>query len=90
MSGKVSQVKQSPVFGYSVAIEHDNHITSYYFGLSEVSIKEDSVVEQGDKIGVSGYTEYDKEAKNHVYFQIKKYQNYLNPEKVFGKKSNEV
>ena len=90
MSGKVVQVKQSPVFGYSVAIEHENNITTYYVGLSEVSVKKDSLVSQGDKIGVSGHTEYDKEAKNHVYFQVKKYQEYLNPEKVIGKKTSEL
>ena len=90
MSGEVVEVKHSPVFGYCVVIEHDEDFTTYYYGLSEVTVKEDTEVNQGDKIGVSGYTEYDKEAKNHVYFQVKKNQKYLNPEKVIGKKTSEL
>lgn len=90
MSGEVVEVKHSPVFGYCVVIEHDDNFTTYYYGLSEVTVKEDTEVNQGDKIGVSGYTEYDKEAKNHVYFQVKKNQKYLNPEKVIGKKTSEL
>lgn len=90
MTGKVVEVKHSPVYGYCVAIEHNADFTTYYYGLSEVTVNKDSEVSQGDKIGVSGYTEYDKEAKNHVYFQVKKNQKYLNPEKVIGKKTSEL
>ena len=90
MSGKVIEVKESPIFGKCVVIEHDDNINTLYYGLSEVCVQKDTEVKQNDKIGVSGYTEYDKEAKNHVYFQVKKNQKYLNPEKVIGKKTSEL
>ena len=90
MSGKVIEVKESPIFGKCVVIEHDDNINTLYYGLSEVCVQKDTEVKQNDKIGVSGYTEYDKEAKNHVYYQVMKDNKYLNPKNVFGKKSSEL
>ncbi len=90
MSGKVLEVKESPIFGKCVVIEHDDGINTLYYGLSEVCVQKDAEVKQKDKIGVSGYTEYDKEAKNHVYFQVMKDNKYLNPKNIFGKKTSEL
>ena len=90
LSGKVIEVKESPIYGKCVVIEHDDGINTLYYGLSEVCVQKDAEVKQKDKIGVSGYTEYDKEAKNHVYFQVMKDNKYLNPKNVFGKKTSEL
>lgn len=90
MSGKIIEVKDSPLFGKCVIIEHDDNIKTYYYGLSDVNVTKGTVVNQGDKIGVSGYTELDKEAGNYVYFQVMKKNTYLNPEKILGKKTSEL
>lgn len=90
LSGKVVEVKDSPLYGKCVVIEHDDDVKTYYYGLSDVTVAKGTVVNQGDKIGVSGHTELDKEAGNHVYFQVVKKNAYLNPEKVLGKKTSEL
>jgi stage II sporulation protein Q len=90
LSGKVVEIKENPLYGKYVVLEHKENIKTYYYGLSEVTVNVGADVEQGTKIGVSGYTEIDKEAGNHVYLKIVKGGKHLNPEKTIGKKITEI
>lgn len=90
LSGTVSEVKNNPLFGSYVVITHDDDVKSYYYGLSEIKVEVGSSVAIGDVIGVSGTTEIDKEAGNHVFLKIKKNDRYYNPEKLIGKKVSEI
>ncbi|MBR2891425.1 MAG: M23 family metallopeptidase [Bacilli bacterium] len=89
-SGKVIDVKEHPLYSNYVVIEHDNDIKTYYYGLSEVVVSVGMEVEQNMKIGVSGTTELDSEAGNHVYLKVEKNGKKLNPEKLTGKKISEI
>ena len=71
-------------------LEHDNKIKTYYYGLSEVCVTVGAVINQGDKIGVSGTTEIDSESGVHVFVKVTKDDTCLNPEKVIGKKISEI
>ena len=90
LSGTVSEVKNNPLFGSYVVITHDDDVKSYYYGLSEIKVEVGSSVAIGDVIGVSGTTEIDKAAGNHVFLKIKKNDRYYNPEKLIGKKVSEI
>ncbi len=90
LSGKVIEIKESPLYGNYVVIEHNNQLVSYYYGLSEVTVTVGTTINQGDKIGTSGHTNIDKEAGNHVYLQVKKNGMYVNPESLVGKKISEI
>lgn len=90
LSGKVLEIKESPLYGRYVVLEHDNKIKTYYYGLSEVCVTVGAVINQGDKIGVSGTTEIDSESGVHVFVKVTKDGTCLNPEKVIGKKISEI
>ena len=90
LSGKVLEIKESPLYGRYVVLEHDNKIKTYYYGLSEVCVTVGAVINQGDKIGVSGTTEIDSESGVHVFVKVTKNDTCLNPEKVIGKKISEI
>ena len=90
LSGTVVEVKENPLYGNYVVIEHKDNVKTCYYGLSEVVVSVGSKVNQGDKLGVSGTTEIDSEAGNHVYFQILKNNKNLNPEKQIGKKITDL
>lgn len=90
LSGKVVEVKDNPLYGTYVVVEHDNGITSFYYGLQNVTVSTSQEVEQGTKLGSSGTTEIDKEAGNHVFLKIQKDGKKLNPETLIGKKVSEV
>ncbi len=90
LSGTVIEVKENPLYGNYVVLEHSDNLKTCYYGLSEVTVAVGSKVNQSDKLGTSGKTEIDSEAGNHVYFQVLKNDKHLNPEKTFGKKTTEV
>lgn len=90
LSGKVCEVKQNPLYGTYVVIEHDHDIKTFYYGLQDVVVSVGMEVEQGSKLATSGTTEIDKEAGNHVFLKIQKSGKKLNPEALIGKKISEV
>ena len=90
LSGKVVEIKDSPLYSNYVVVEHNDGLKSYYYGLSEVTVTLGSNVTQGDKLGVSGKTEIDAETGNHVYLKIVKSGEHYNPEKLIGKKISEI
>lgn len=90
LSGTVTEVKENPLYGNYVVLEHKDGVKTCYYGLSEVTVTVGSTVNQGDKLGTSGTTEIDQEAGNHVYFQILKNNKHLNPDKQIGKKITDL
>lgn len=90
LSGKVIEVKESPLYNNYVVIEHSNGFKTTYYGLSEVNVTTGNTVNQGDKIGVCGKTEIDVETGNHVYIKMTKDGKNYNPEKLVGKKVSEI
>lgn len=90
LSGTVTEIKNNSLFGNYVVVQHDNDLKSYYYGLSEIDVEVGSSINQGDVIGTSGTTEIDQAAGNHVFLKIKKNDKFYNPEKLIGKKINEI
>ena len=90
LSGEVVEIKESPLYGNYVVVKHGDNLKTCYYGLSEVTTSVGATINQGDKLGVSGNTDIDKEAGNHVYFQIQKNGKYVNPENLIGKKKSEI
>jgi stage II sporulation protein len=90
LSGKVLEIKSSPLYGNYVVVEHNDNVKVYYYGLTDVTVTVGAEVAQGDKLGTSGYTEIDKEAGNHVFIQVLKENTYLNFESLVGKKISEI
>ena len=90
LSGEVFEIKESPLYGKYVVLRHSNDIKTFYYGLSEVTVTVGSTVNQGDKIGVSGQTEIDSESGIHVFLKVTKAGEFINPEKVIGKKVSEI
>jgi stage II sporulation protein Q len=90
LSGTVSKVTDSPVYGKCVTIDHGDGIVTEYMSLGTVAVNEGDEIEQGAVIGTSGTNEYDSTAGNHVHFQFKYKDAAINPELVIGKKVNEI
>lgn len=90
MSGKITEIKTSPLYGNYVIVEHNDDLKTFYYGLDEVFVQVGTSIKQGEKIGTSGLTDIDKEAGNHLYFLVKKSGKYLNPEVLIGKKISEI
>lgn len=90
ITGTVTEISSSPLFGTYVVLSSDENVKTYYYGLSEVSINKGAMVKQGEKIGSAGTTAVDQETGVHVYFQITKDGKYINPEKAIGCKVKDL
>lgn len=85
LSGKVINVKEDDSLGKIIEIEHDKDFISIYQSLSEVNVKKDDIINQGQVIGTSGTNELDKELGNHLHFELLYKGNIVNPEEHLNK-----
>lgn len=84
LSGTVTEVKEDPILGNVVSIEHQNGVETYYASLGEVDVKAGSKVKQGDTIGIAGKNLFGKDNGTHVHFEIRKDGKEVNPEAFFN------
>lgn len=88
--GKVVESKFDETLGYVVVIDYTNDVYGIYSSLSSTSLKEGDMVEDGALIGVSGKNNYDVLASNHLSYELKVGNSYIDPELSFGKKIEDV
>ncbi|WP_373893953.1 peptidoglycan DD-metalloendopeptidase family protein [Virgibacillus sp. CBA3643] len=84
LTGTVTEVKEDPLLGNVVVMEHGDNVATYYASLDEVSVSADTDVEQGDSIGTAGKNIFGKDNGTHVHFEIRKDGNEVNPESFFN------
>lgn len=80
LSGTVIEVKEDPLLGNVVVIDHGDEVKTYYASLGDVTVEQGAKVEQGDVIGEAGKNNFGKENGTHVHFEIRKGDTALNPE----------
>ncbi|HLR67734.1 M23 family metallopeptidase [Virgibacillus alimentarius] len=84
LSGTVTEVKEDPLLGNVVVLDHGDDVVTYYASLGEVDVKADSEVEQGDKLGTAGKNLFGKDNGTHVHFELRKNDIEVNPEEYFN------
>lgn len=90
LDGTVINVKEDNILGTTVEIRHNNELISIYQSLSNVTVKKDDTVLQGQIIGKSGTNNINKELKEHLHFELYYKGMVVNPEEYFGKKLQEL
>lgn len=80
-AGKVTEVKEDPMWGTTVTITHSNGLVSYYAGLKAVpDVKQNQKVNLGDVIGKVGNTaEIEHAEESHLHFGVKKDDKWIDP-----------
>lgn len=81
--GTVVDVREDELLGTVVEIKHDNDFISSYQSLSEVSVKKNDTVKQGQVIGKSGTNTIDQDLGNHLHFELYKSGSVVDPSKYF-------
>lgn len=84
LSGTVSEVKEDPLLGNVVIIEHSDDVKTFYASLGEVAVQADDEVAQGEVLGTAGTSNFGKDKGTHVHFEIRKNDVAVNPESVFN------
>lgn len=85
LDGTVIKVSEDNLLGNIVEIEHTNKIISVYQSVSEVAVKENQVVKQGEVIAKSGESNLNLSLKKHLLFELIVNSNIVNPEDYFNK-----
>ena len=85
LDGTVIKVSEDDLLGNIVEIEHTNKIISVYQSVSEVAVKENQVVKQGEVIAKSGESNKNLSLKKHLLFELIVNSNIVNPEDYFNK-----
>jgi stage II sporulation protein Q len=84
-SGTVTKAEKDPILGYVVEIDHQDGIVTHYQSLANVEVEAGDTVKQGEVIAKAGQSSFNKEAKTHVHFEVRKDDQPLNPNDFVGK-----
>ncbi len=84
-AGKVKTVKNDPLWGWTVELEHDGGFTSIYCGLAEPTLTEGSEVAVGDVLGTLGDSNLAEVSDTaHLHFAIKQDGKFIDPAQKLG------
>ncbi|HET7657520.1 MAG TPA: M23 family metallopeptidase [Bacillales bacterium] len=84
MSGTVVQAEQDPNLGYVVRVDDGNGITTVYQSLKSAAVEKGDLVEQGQKLGMAGKSDYFADAGVILHFEIRANGDPVNPVAYFG------
>lgn len=85
LDGTVTSVKEDDILGNIVEVRHNNDIISVYQSLSEVSVKENDKLLQGQVIGKSGTSNINSDLGNHLHFELYYKGKVVNPLEYYNK-----
>lgn len=88
--GTVTAVEEDELNGTMVTVKHADGIESMYSSLSDVTLKVNDKVTQGQTLGKSCASLLDVEAGVHVHLEVKVNGSYVNPSTIFGKEITEI
>ncbi len=90
LDGTVTSIKEDQNLGKIVEVTHSNDIISIYQSLSDVKVKENQEIKQGDIIGTSGTCNIENDLNNHLHFEMIVKGSIVNPENYYDKKISEL
>ena len=90
LDGTVISVEDNDILGTTVEVRHSNELISVYQSLSDVSVKENDQIIQGQIIAKSGTSNINKDLGNHLHFELYYKGKIVNPEEYFNKSVDEL
>lgn len=90
LSGEVTEVKEDPLLGYVLEMEHANGVSTYYASLQDVTVKAGQKVEQGESVATASKNVYGQASGTHVHFEIRKDNVAVDPEIYFNKPLSDI
>lgn len=87
-NGVIKEIKEDPMWGTIIVLELSDKTTCKYANLNNsVKVKVGQQVKEGEILGSIGKTAAaESSQKDHLHFEVMKNNEYVDPEKYFGKK----
>lgn len=89
LDGTVKEVTHDDIIGNMIVIEHENGYVSLYQSVDDINVEEGSPIVQGQVIAKSSNSNILKNLGNHLYFELSKNGEYVNPEEYYNRSINE-
>lgn len=89
LSGTVTDVREDAFLGNYIEIDHGNGATSTFQSVTDIQVKKNDTVSQGQKIGEAGRSILNESAGIHVHYEMAKDGQLLNPSALYGKAVSE-
>lgn len=90
LDGTVISVEENDILGTTIEVRHSNDLISVYQSLSEVAVKKDDQIIQGQIIAKSGISNINKDMGNHLHFELYYKGKIVNPEEYYNKSVDEL
>lgn len=90
LDGTIIDIKEDPLLGNIVQIEHSNEMISIYSSLGEINVKKGDKVKQGVVLGKSGTNNIAKDLGSHLDLELIIKGQTVNPESYYDKSVSEI
>lgn len=90
LDGTVISVVDNDILGTTIEVRHSNDLISVYQSLSNVTVKVDDQIIQGQIIAKSGTSNINKDLGNHLHFELYYKGKIVNPEEYYNKSIDEL
>ncbi|MET1030717.1 MAG: M23 family metallopeptidase [Domibacillus tundrae] len=89
LSGTVTDVREDAFLGNYIEIDHGNGAISTFQSITDIQVKKNDTVSQGQEIGEAGRSILNESAGVHVHYEMTKDGELLNPSALYGKAISE-
>ena len=86
LDGKITKISKDELLGNVVEISHSNTLTTTYYSIDNVKVKENQTIKQGEVIGTSGKNNISSTSDNMMLFEVSLNGNNIDPENYYQMK----
>ena len=90
LDGKITKISKDELLGNVVEITHSNALTTTYYSIDNVKVKENQTIKQGEVIGTSGKNNISSTSDNMMLFEVSLNGNNIDPENYYQMKLEDL
>lgn len=90
LDGKITKISKDELLGNVVEISHSNTLTTTYYSIDNVKVKENQTIKQGEVIGTSGKNNISPTSDNMMLFEVSLNGNNIDPENYYQMKLEDL
>lgn len=90
LDGKITKISKDELLGNVVEITHFNTLTTTYYSIDNVKVKENQTIKQGEVIGTSGKNNISSTSDNMMLFEVSLNGNNIDPENYYQMKLEDL
>lgn len=90
LDGKITKISKDELLGNVVEISHSNTLTTTYYSIDNVKVKENQTIKQGEVIGTSGKNNISSTSDNMMLFEVSLNGNNIDPENYYQMKLEDL